>query len=418
METGATISRVVNLSGWDLSASLQAQMQRARKNKARFDQVSATGSTIDLFASTRSRDLVGLLVGALRSSPDRGAARHTQQERQELERVVRLLDEPISLDRIIAAVDVALGAGAAPALLARKEARDLQDLFSAVVSQRRSTQDRLADLHVDLEAIRSFRKSSTHAGLVLGSGRTTLRWYDVASGTSAEEVELGRQLLARAVQQSFGAVGSEELLVIIAAERLADEVRDEMLDAAQRLRKRVALVYTQIGDAGQRMLGHGGSSLAVFLRLPNPRDAGEAAEFIGREHKFVVNGISIAEGETQDWNRSYGTSTSQGTSRGTSHTRSNGLQGSAFSFSSAVGSSVSRSFEQGTSTSTGSGGSKSATATTSAGRVHELVIQPEVFQQIPDDLMLVVNNGTATIASCANTIRWSGQVSPRPQGTT
>src|SRR3546814_7438783 len=83
-------------------------------------------------------------------------------------------------------------------------------------------------------------------------------------------------------------------------------------------------MYTQINDAGQRMLGYAGSSVALFLKMPNPQDATVASEFLGREYKFVVNGISIAEGQTQDWSSSYGSSTSQGRSTSSSSSRNSG----------------------------------------------------------------------------------------------
>ena len=199
--------------------------------------------------------------------------------------------------------------------------------------------------------------------------------------------------------------------MVIGAERLADEVLEELVNAAQRLQKRVALIYTRINEAGQRMLGYGGSSIALFLRMPNPADAKVGSEFLGREYKFVVNGVSIAEGRTQDWSDSYGTSTSRGTTRSFSRNSGGGLTGMAFNFSNSLGSSVSRSFEQGTSTNVTSGGSRSTTNTTSTGRVHEYVIEPEVFQQMPDDLMMIASNGTVVVASCENKLRRSKQTS-------
>lgn len=411
LEVGVTC-RVVNLSGWDLSGGLRRQMRTAKRNRVQFDEISSRGSTVNLFGNPRSHELIALLVDALRISAERSAGRQAQQEKHELDRVSKILDPPVTLDRIIAAVDIALGAVGAPGNLTVTEVRDLQDYFASVVSQRRATQDRLSDLHVDLEALRLFGKAATRTGQTVGGGQvTSVRWYDVASGSSSDELELGRQLLARAVLQAFTIPGPEELLLVIGAERLSDEVLDDMVNSAQRLGKRVVLIYTQINDAGQRMLGYAGSTVALFLRMPNPADAKAAAEFLGREYKFVINGISIADGQTQEWSKSFGTSTSAGTSRSTSTNSSSGWSGGAFNFSRSIGSSVSRSFERGSSSTNTSGGSSSTTQTTSAGRVHEYVIEPEVFQQMPDHLMMVVANATVTIASCENQLRRSRQTS-------
>lgn len=410
MESGMASSRVLNLSGWDLTGSLRDQMRQARKHRVQFEQVSSTGSTVNLLGNPNPHELVALLVDALRISAERSAGRQSQQERQELERVVRQLRGQVTLDRIMDAVDVALGA-AAPKSLSVDEVRDLQDYFASVVTQRRATQDRLSDLHVDLAALRGYSRAPGRSPDVVGTGRLAVRWFDVAAGSSTYEVELGRQLVARAVLQTFTIQGPHELLVVVGAERLSDEVRDEMVNAAQRLGKRLVLVHTQIDDAGQRALGFAGSSFAIFLKMPNPSDALVVSEYLGREYKFVVNGISIAEGQTQDWSSSYGTSTSQGTGHGRNSSTTSGLGGGAFNFSRSVGSSVTSSFERGSSQTQTRGGSSSTTTTASSGRVHEYVVEPEVLQRMPDDVMMIVGHETVVIVSCQNSIRWSKRTS-------
>lgn len=411
LESGLDACHVLNLSGWNLAASLRVQMQGAKKNRAQFEQVSSKGSTVNLFGNPDITQVVALLVDALRTSDDRTAGRQNQQEQQELLKVVKLLRGKVTVERIIDAVDVALGAVGAPPSLTIDEVRDLQDYFASVVSQRRATQDRLSDLHLDLEALRGFGKPPGISPDVVGAGKLSIRWYDVVSGNSTQEVELGRQLIARAVLQTFKRPGAQELLVVVGAERLSDEVRDEMVNTAQASGKRVALMYSQISDAGQRMLGYAGSSVALFLKMPNPQDATVASEFLGREYKFVVNGISIAEGQTQDWSSSYGSSTSQGRSASRTSSRNSGGGSGGFNFSRTVGSTVTNSFERGSSQTQTSGGSKSTTTTTSAGRVHEYVVEPEIFQQMPDDMMMIVAKDTVMVASCHNQLRWSKQTS-------
>lgn len=411
MESGLDTSHVLNLSGWSLNQSLRDQMQqRARRNRVQFEQVSANGSTVNLFGNPDVAQVVALLVDSLRTSEDRTAGRQNKQEQQELLKVVKLLRGKVTIERIIDAVDLALGAVGAPPSLTIDEVRDIQDFHASVVSQRRATQDRLTDLHLDLEALRRFSKSPGAMPDIVGNpgGKLSIRWYDVLSGHSTQDVELGRQLIARAVLQQFKRPGVQELLVVVGAERLSDEVRDEMVTTAKALGKQVALIYTQINDAGQRMLGYAGSSVALFLKMPNPQDATVASDFLGREYKFVVNGISIAEGETQDWNSSYGTSTSRGRSTSTTSSSSSGW-GGGFNFSRSVGSTVTNSFERGTSQTSSTGGSRSTTNTTTSGRVHEYVVEPEVFQQMPDDMMLIVARETVVVASCHNQLRWSSQ---------
>ena len=61
---------------------------------------------------------------------------------------------------------------------------------------------------------------------------------------------------------------------------------------------------------------------------------------------------------------------------------------------------MTRSFESGTSSTSSNGGSQSQTRTASQGRVHEYVIEPEVFQQMEEDMMFVVVGRTVLLASC------------------
>ncbi len=410
LESGLDACHVLNLSGWDLTKSLRNQMSGARNNRAQFERIGSTGSTVNIFGNPNTAQAVALMVDALRTSHDRTAGRQNQQEQQELLKVVDLLHGKVTIDRIVDAIDVALGAVSNPPSLNVSELRDLRDYHASVVSQRRATQDRLSDLHLDLGALRGFGRTSSMSPDVVGAGKLSIRWYDVMSGHSAQEVELGRQLSARAVLQAFKRPTSNELLVIIGAERLSEEVRDEMVNTAHAGDKRVALLYTQINDAGQRMLGYAGASLAIFLKMPNPQNATVASEFLGREYKFVVNGISIAQGHTQDWSNSYGSSTSHGRSRSRSSSSNSGW-GGGFNFSRSVGSTVTSSFERGTSETHTTGGSSSTTTTTSTGRVHEYVVEPEVFQQMPDDMMMIVARETVMVASCCNELRWSKQTS-------
>lgn len=53
LESGLDACHVLNLSGWNLAASLRVQMQGAKKNRAQFEQVSSKGSTVNRFGNPR-----------------------------------------------------------------------------------------------------------------------------------------------------------------------------------------------------------------------------------------------------------------------------------------------------------------------------------------------------------------------------
>lgn len=412
VESGYGRVRVVNLLQWNVLSELRGQMQGAKRNSARFDVVSPNGSSVDLFARLAPDELAGLLVDVLRTTSDRQGRRDAVRDKQELLSITRLLDAPVTIARLRDAIDVALG-GSPPAAasFSIQEGRALRDHHATVVSQRRGTADRLGDLHGDLSDLATFGASGAVRTEVLGAGEERIRAVEVRAGSSTDGLEQARELLSRAMAQAFSSPSREpEMLVFAGAELLADEVLDALTGAAEHLGKPLVLLFTQMTPAAERVLGYAGSTFALFLRLPNRADAMVAAEHLGREFKFVINGISIADGETSDWSEAYGTSSSTSTSRTTTSSSNRGYGGHALSFGRSVGTSVSKGFDSGTSTTSSTGGSRSSTTTTSAGRVQELVVEPEVFQQLEDEMMFVVSGKTVLLASCRHELR-------RGQGT-
>jgi hypothetical protein len=409
--------RVANLLRWNVLAGLRELAEVERRFTLRSDTVAAAGSTVDLFAGLTGSELASLLVDVLRAVPGPQGARDAARAKQELLELARMLAGPVTLERLRDALDVALGrrAGAAGSF-DPAELRALSDYHADVVSRREATANRLADLHRDLAELAQYRRSSSHQPRRAGTDGPPIRTLQVAAGGGIHEQEIGRELLARAVARGFGElIDGPDLLVVAGAETLASEVLDNLTSSAQRRGKQLVLMFATITDQAERTLGHAGTGSAVFMRLPNHADAKIAAEYLGREFKFVVNGISIAEGETRQWNESYATTTSltagHSTTRGRSVTNLGLL---ARSFGRSFGSTVSRSFTDGTTHSTGRGGMHQRTGTTSAGRVHEHVVEPEVFQRLEENLMLVVDNRRVTLASCDHTISRLPETSTSP----
>lgn len=409
LESGVDRVRVVNLSGWALDGPLRTAMSRARNNRLQIDVVSRAGSSYPLLGSMDADDLVALVVDSVRATTA-GSAQDALRDRQLLLRVVGLLEQDPTPERLVEALDVALGAPAAASFLTVTEHRALRDFHDTVVSPRRGTIDRLTDLQADVSALAGFGTLAASPTTIGAGQRLSVRWVDAAGSTSPADAELARAVVGRTALKGFAHGRASELMVVAGAERLADDVLEEMTDAAERLGKTVALLFTKFTDSGQRVLGRGGSRVAIFLRLPHHQDALVAADFLGREYTFVVNGHSIADGDTEEWSSTYGTSSSRSRSysRSSSNNSSYGLR--ALSFGRSIGSSISSSFSHEVSTSATAGKSHQTTTTTSTGRVHEHVIEPTVFQSMDDRLMFITGRATVTLASCDSGLRRSPQL--------
>jgi hypothetical protein len=405
-ESGFDKIRVANLVQWNLYGSIEQIGRTARSLAIRFDTVSAQGSTIDLFAQATPDDLTSMIVDVLRVDSNGSGRRDAARDKQELLQVAGLLDQPVDLSRLRDALTIALGAGQpAGSAFTPGELRGLRDHKANVVSLQHEVASRLSNLLADIRELCMFRRDSSLSVRRLGSGPERVRTLEVGAG-AAHERELARDLIARSLGRLFAMPSpTNDMLIIAGAETLAPEVLTDLAASATRLSKQLVLLFSEDSEDAQRMLGHAGSGFAVFLRLANRDLAESAARFLGKQYTFVVNGVSIADGCTQDWNDSYVTSQSSTRTRGRTSGSNSGSSGIALSLGRSFGTSVSQSLTNANSQSSGVGGSTSQITTTSQSRVHEYVIEPEVFQGLDEFVMLVVVDRTVVLANCDYRIR-------------
>jgi hypothetical protein len=382
--------QVVSLTRWPVLDALRSIARGAKRGGIRFDTISATGSTVDIFPRGDATDVAGFVVDVMRVASDPQGRRDAGREKSDLATVGSILKSQVTIDRLAGAVDVALGSVAAPpaGLLTPIQERELRDYHHTVVAKRPDTSGRLDGLLADLRELSRYQQDSARAPQRYGSNQQQVRTFEVDAAIGTNEHEMGRELLARALARAFARDhGVLELLIVAGAEHLADQTLDTLKGCAQQLGKQLVLFFSEITPAAKRTLGAGGSDFAIFLRLPNADDAEVAAKHFGREFTFVVSGTSIAEGKTDEWSQTVGRSTSSGTTR-------------THSWGASFGSSVARSLSDETNESSTAGGSTSRTSTTNTSRVHEYVIEPEEFQQLDDMVMLVAEGKRAVLGSC------------------
>lgn len=404
IDSGFERIQVLNLMEWTVLESMERVAKGARRNGVSFETVSADGSTIDLFGQRDVKELASYVVDVLRVVGDRQGRRDAARAQADLLQVAAQLTPPVSVDRLCAALDVALGSMSPPAAgtLSASEERSLRDFYHVVVSHRSETAGRLDVLLADLRELARYQQSPKCMPRRYGTATVVCRTYESDRSQGIQEFETGRELLARALARSFArSTNKLELLVVAGADKLAPEVLTSLRGSAQQMNKQLVLLFAELTDEAKRTFGSGGSDFAMFLRLPNPDDAEFAAKYFGREFTFVVSGTSIAEGRTKEWNDSFGHSAGSGTTR----TRQWGHL---------FGSTIARSLNEEETSTHGTGGGTSRTATLNTSRVHEYVIQPEQFQQLDDLTMLVADGKRATLASCDYRLHRGPQTSPLP----
>jgi hypothetical protein len=408
-DSGFDRVQVANLTQWPVLDSIRFVSSHAKRMGISFETISSTGSTVDLFNARDLPTLASMVVEAVRVLDDGQGLRDSAREIADLVEVGRVLDPPVTLNRLSMALNVALGSMAqSPSnSLGRNEERLLRDFHHDVVSKRSQTANRIDGLYGDVRELCRYEASPSKKPEHYGPSTDQARIYEIDSSQGMHAFEMGRELLSRALARAFSRPShSLDLLIIAGAECLAPEVLDSLKGSAEQLSKQLVLFFGAITPLAQRALGAGGSDFSIFLRLPNADDAEIAAKHFGREFTFVVNGVSIAEGQTQEWNET----------RGSSWTSTN-TRGHNTGWGSGFGGTVSQSLADGTNQATTKGGSKSSTTTTSSARVHEYVVEPEVFQHLDDFVMLAVEGKRAVLGNCDFRIRNDPRTSPYPLAT-
>ena len=188
-------------------------------------------------------------------------------------------------------------------------------------------------------------------------------------------------------------------VIIAGADDIAAAHLERLSSACERRRVPLTLLFRHLRDTGLGLLGGGASA---FMRLGNHTEAQQAADYIGRQHTFVLSQLTATlggsqthttthtEGETVTdtinvgWNTGWNTSSSHsGQGSGASHGDSHGRQRSD-------GRSISRTWSTALSWADGTNWSNAAASQ----RVYEYTVEPAVLQNLPDQALLLVTRGS------------------------
>jgi hypothetical protein len=184
-------------------------------------------------------------------------------------------------------------------------------------------------------------------------------------------------------------------VVIAGADEITHQHLERLADACDRRSVPLTLLFRHLRDDAVSMAGGGNTA---FMRLGNHREAEQAAAFIGRDHTFVLSGLTATAGSSHTTTRGeeHGHSTSQ--SRGSAATR--GWSGDGRLGGSTYSDSRTRSREHGRSESWSSSASQSDGTewndSTSYQRVYEYTVEPGVLQNLPENALLLVTRNSAS----------------------
>ncbi|MEV7582360.1 hypothetical protein ACIRUY_23715 [Streptomyces erythrochromogenes] len=185
-------------------------------------------------------------------------------------------------------------------------------------------------------------------------------------------------------------------LVVAGADHLGREALETMARQARTAGVRLVFLLEHLREAAVQVAG-GSDSATIFMRMGNGEEAKAAAQFIGQEHKFLVNqltrqiGETLTEGRGSSYSYQRGVSDTDGVNRGgsSSWSGSDYNSGSNWGTSRSTTTSLSRSWQDSTNTST----ARSTTTGENLSRVYEFAVEPTQLQALPPTGLLLVEAG-------------------------
>ncbi|MFJ6755439.1 hypothetical protein ACIQNK_10535 [Streptomyces sp. NPDC091273] len=386
--------------------------------------------TVDLLDGFTPEELAECLAEAFQSMRPEGAEVDLHSIDVDLiETTVRTLDTPVTYARLAAGLRVLLriyDPGAYGGPLSPQEVEALSRAID-LVGQGERVQNELRYVRGLMELM---AKSPVRAGADLSPselwqpGRLTILATD-------DLVERRKDLTDRITffwilhqlrQRRFTA--GSGMLVIAGADRLGRAALESMARQARAAGIRLTLLFEHLREDTVKVAG-GSDSATVFMRIGNGHEARDAAQFIGQDYKFLINqltkqvGETLTEGRGSSYGEQDGESTSTGSNKGGSFSRSGLLDytsGRSWGTSQTFTTSLSRSWQETTNTST----AHSTTRGENLSRVYEFTVEPTQLQALPATGMVVVEAGPqgrrAVFADCNPGITGLPRLSslPRP----
>jgi hypothetical protein len=402
---------VIDLSR-ELVCGELAMLARAAKIEVDTELLPAQLSHSSLLSGLRPRELVDAIVESMYGgSPDAARAERSMDDRI-LSRICDALGDDVSLARIGAALRALMGEPDDSAALDRDERRHIaNELFS--VEYRRQA-------HANMSRIESYIHPIERLGA--DSGEPTAGYLTcIALDSNARNVrsELLTDLIVQWVTHRVAASSSPRPSVVVAgADELARRHLERLSDACERRGVPLTFLFRRLRETGGEMLGGGA---VAFMRLGNHEDAARAADFIGRDYKFVLSQITknvggneshtdtdtegTGDSDSISLSRSFGTSTNWGTTRSSGVTHSGGGPFGLFPDRS-TNTGTSRTRGGGTSETDTHGETRSVSRNWSSAyayaagtnwsdadttqRVYEYAVEPVTLQHLPDHALLLV----------------------------
>jgi hypothetical protein len=369
---------LVDFTGEALCGELLSLAEETRRT-VRLTALPSQLDQVNLATGLETRELVDSLVESMYGDRESGSRAERSQDTMLLTELCEVLGDNITVARIIAGVRVLTDRSGEPALSPVEVVRVLNLMPDEARRQ----------AHTHLRRIEGFLRPLES----MGSSAVELPTVDLSclvadrDGRSAQNELLKDLIVQWLIRQVGHAKVQRGSIVVLGADEVHHQHIERLTTVCERSGVRLVLFFQHLREQTQRLLGGGE---VCFMRLGNHQEAQQAAEFIGRQHKFVLSQLTRTLGgnethtvaDTEGYAETEGYSVTKGGSSG--HSAGRGHSGS--NWSRTRNWSHTRNWSQTLSTATGTNWSDAA----SAQRVYEFAVEPRVLQDLPDYALLLV----------------------------
>ena len=363
---------VLDLTGQDVAADLLAVAGARGIGTVRVT-LPYDADRVDLLAGLAPHQVGEALAYALSGRQDSDDRRYERALTVDVvRRVLGCLDGPASLARIAAGVHVLRQATPPDGLLSADEINRLAEHVGETGRDESRHLRYLASQLTVLAAAGTPGAPPPWPGAPLSV---------IATGghTGDDKDLLDRMLAQLAVRQP---TRYADLLAVFGADRLGAAVTAMLADHTRKAGIRLLLAVDQPQGEMEKTAGTGGT--VCVMKLYNHKDAAIAADFIGREHRFVLNGISLQVG------RSFGDTGGDSFSAATNEGTGSKLGGLTPGRTQNSGTSHTHGAQRGWSS------TDSVNESWSRNRVHEFTVDPQQILGLAETVFFLVDNSGPT----------------------
>lgn len=346
-------------------------------------------------------ELVDALVESMYGDTSSATRAARSEDTRQLHLLCDALEGEVTLARIAAGLRVLLDEPDDSGCLSRAERRRIED---EVLTDR--NRERARDSLTRLEAfVHPLRDLGTERG-DRGPGYLTCISLDRRAGSASVELLADLAVLSVTRRLATREETAPAVILALGEEGVQRRYLEQLASVCEWRGAQLTVLHPHLRDSSVDAIGGG---TVGFLRLGNHREAAAAADFIGRENRFVLHSLTDTSGRTvsESVAETQGTSFSVGTTESVSRARvSSWNSGDIGGYSSGGSSSATRT----NSTTVTRGSSESTTSTegrtvsTSDGRttqrVYEYTLEPTQLQGLEDFGVVLVEraaNGTTAV---------------------